>query len=175
MISRSLRGAERATEKHKKAAAVGKLLVHPDKLVSIWLRHKEGEKHEMIVDGVKVKVVDMDKYLGSRFTAIYDKGEKNINTRIMIAKSKMKKMEPIFRNKEIDCEMKLDFFRSDGASVLLHGVEYWHLSECNISKVEGYFRKTLLQIVGRNERDGTRSTKLYTWIQKKGKKIRNSL
>ena len=67
----------------------------------------------MYVEGVKVKGVNAEKYLGSRFTAVYDEGILNIKTRIMIAKSKLKKMERIFRNKEIDYEMKMDFYRSD--------------------------------------------------------------
>jgi len=171
LVSKSLEGAIRATTKHKKAAALGKLLVHPDKLVSMLLRNKENKIHEMYVDGVKVKVVDCEKYLGSRFKSVYDGGEMNIKTRIMIAKSKKKKMENIFYNKEIDYEMKLDLYRSDISSALLHGAEYWHMSDKNIRCVESFNRKSLLEIVGRNERDGIKSTDLYKWIQKRGKEI----
>ena len=171
LVSKSLEGAIRATTKHKKAAALGKLLVHPDKLVSMLLRNKENKVHEMYVDGVKVKVVDVEKYLGSRFKSVYDGGEKNIKTRIMIAKSKKKKMENIFHNKEIDYDMKLDLYRSDISSVLLHGAEYWHLSEKNINCTESFNRKSLLEIAGRNERDRIKSTDLYKWVQKRGKEI----
>ena len=85
-----------------------------------------------------------------------------------MAKSKMMKLENIFWNKEIDVEMKMHFFRSDILSVLLHGVEYWNISDSNINMLEKFLRKSLLKIIGRSEKDGIRSTKLYNWFHKKG-------
>lgn len=157
--------------KHKKAAALGKLVIHPDKLVTILIRKDGMKKYEMFVDGVKVKGVEVEKFLGSRFTGVYDDGELNIKTRIMIAKTMEKTMERIFRNREMDIEMKLDFYRSDIASTLLHGAEYWHMSEKNINMVERCSRRILLEMVGRNEADHIKSTDLYRWMHERGKEL----
>jgi hypothetical protein len=125
----------------------------------------------MEVDGIKIKIAELEKYLGSRFVDIYDGGIMNISTRIMIAKSKLKKMEKIFYNEEIDYDVKLDMYMVDIRPVLLHGAEFWSLREKNIDKLESFQRATLLQIVGRNDRDRIRSNDMYNWIQWRGFEI----
>lgn len=170
LTSSSLVGAQRSTLKHKRAAALGKLEIHPDKLLLMRLvGDEEQQKSEEImkVDDTIVKETTLEKYLGSRFTCIYDGGTKNITIRVMIAHNKMKKLERFWYNKELSYEIKIQTYRSDILSILLHGAEYWHLDEKNIQKLEGFQRKTILQIVGRNYRDHITSVDMYEWMHKR--------
>lgn len=173
VFSSSLKGAKISVTRHIEAGKLGKLEVNADKFSFMKVTHKNNDinTETLNINGKIIKEVKTEKYLGSIFTNIYDGGEKNIITRVAIAVTKIKKYENILKNKSIDYHMKFRIYRSEVLPILLHGAEYWHNNITNMDKLEKFQRKAILEIVGRDYRDGIRSVDMYSWLHDIGIEI----
>jgi len=170
-ISASARGAASKGAKYKKAAKLGGLEIHPDKLT--WMKFKawtdmEEDKEQVIMEGKVIKRVFAEKYLGSRFTDHYSwQLNKNILQRVGMAKTRRDvTMKTIIENKHIQTKMKMEFYQSDIKSLLFHGVEFWSWNTRNINYLNLFQRETMLHIIGRNYRDRIPDIDIYEWMQK---------
>jgi hypothetical protein len=173
-VCKTIREAINSTTRHQKAARLGGLEIHPDKLVYMRLSNSSREDidERYIVGGKIVRRVKVEKYLGSRFTEVYDGGELNIKQRIAAARQKFNvKLSPIMENREMRVENKLVFYVSDVLPLLLHGVEYWNISQKVIDKLNGFQREMILKIAGRSYEDRITNIDLYEWLHRKGFKI----
>jgi hypothetical protein len=172
VVNTSQQQAIMSTQYHQRAAKVGGLDIHPDKLAYMILRGDNEEINEMtdyIIDDTKVKRKKSELHLGSRFTETYDNGNMNIKQRIATAKRKLDtKLAPIMDNNEMQVNLKIIFYISDILPVLLHGIEYWNINKKLITKINNFQRKALLTIVHRSYQDKITNVELYEWLHKRG-------
>jgi hypothetical protein len=133
---------------------------------------EEQEQEQFILEGIKLQRVFSENYLGSTYISQYDKGLGNIKKRIAMARAKMNKdLNEINNNRKIPWKVKMRFYMSDILSVLLHGVQYWHITPDILTKLEQFQRESLLKILDRTYRDRISSVDIYLWMKTRKIKI----
>jgi hypothetical protein len=128
----------------------------------------DGDAELFLIAGQPVRRKPVEKYLGSRFTSEYDRGQLNIKQRIAAARRKLNvQMGPIMENRTARIELKLAFYVSDVVPLLLHGVEYWLMTPQTIQQLDNFQRKSILQIAGRTYKDHITNMDIYEWLHEK--------
>ena len=62
--------------------------------------------------------------------------------------------------------MKLKFYVSDILPILLHGVEWWNISDKMITQLEKFHRGAIYKMVNRTYRDHIADIEMYEWLHK---------
>jgi hypothetical protein len=159
----------------QRAAAAGGLAFNIGKCT--WLKlgaealqdvaRSDGTKEEITLGDTPLKRVYTERYLGSRFESKYDNGNKNISQRVGMARVKLdRELAAINSNRFVPWRVKMDFYRTDILSILLHGVQYWHIDKEVINKLEQFQREALMKILGRTYRDRISNVEFYSWLHK---------
>ena len=175
LLNSSLQEAIDNTILHKKAARLGGMEIHPDKLVYLKLtseENKQVEPENFYIEGNKIKKMEVEKYLGSRFKDVYDQGELNIKQRIAAARRKLRvQLSPIMGNYEMKVQLKIAFYISDVVPLLLHGIEYWKITDKMLAQLNKFQRDSILWILHRSYEDGITNVEMYLWLHKRGFKL----
>lgn len=174
-VSSTLEGAMRRTNNLLRAITVGGLTLNKDKCT--WMKlgtetkgevERRQDKEIYLIDGQPIKRTYKTRYLGSQFTAIYNKGKENIDQRLAIARNTLdNELEKTMINHKISWRTKLRFYRTDIVPILMHGVQFWTLSEVIIKKLETFQRNALLRILNRTYRDRIASVDIYEWLKQR--------
>ena len=134
--------------------------------------NQQGEPELFAIEGINIKQMEVEKYLGSRFKAVYEQGELNIKQRIAAARRKLRvQLSPIMGNYEMKVQLKLAFYVSDVVPLLLHGMEYWHITDKMLAKLNKFQRDSILWILHRSYEDKITNVEIYMWLHKRGFKM----
>lgn len=177
LISTTLRGALSSIQKHTLAAKVGGLEIHPGKLH--WMKFRGGanlleDSEKLVINGVEVKRVTSERYLGTLYTEVVQKDVVPINIRMRCGMSKHKRdvvMKDTIYSRYVSVQNKVNAYKVEILPQLCHSIELWGLSQRSITYVNRFQRTSLLAMVGRNYRDRIPDWKLYSGIRNKGIKI----
>lgn len=111
-------------------------------------KQKEVPKCKILLNGREIEQVTYFKYLGSIITSD-GRSDKDIITRIGMAKSAFMEMKQILTNKKILKETRLRVLRCYVWSVLLYGSETWNISKKIKKKLEAaemWFYRRMLKV-----------------------------
>ena len=111
-------------------------------------KHKEVPKCRILLNGREIEQVSQFKYLGSIITSD-GRSDKDIRTRIGMAKSAFMEMKQILTSKKISKETRLRILKCYVWSVLLYGAETWTISKDMKKKLEAaemWFYRRMLKV-----------------------------
>ena len=110
-------------------------------------KYKDIPKCNLLLNGLKITQINQFKYLGSIITSD-GKSEKDIITRIGMAKSAFMDLKKILTNKHISITTRLRVLKCYVWSVLLYGSETWTISkkmQKRLEAAEMWFLRRMLK------------------------------
>jgi hypothetical protein len=106
-----------------------------------------GTPQIIMVDGKQVEEVDEFCYLGSVISGDTS-CDKDIRTRLGKANATFTRLNTIWRNKSLDCKIKIRLYDSLVLSALLYGAETWPMTVANMKRLEAAHHKWQRKILG---------------------------
>ena len=106
-------------------------------------------------EGVKVKNVDLFKYLGSLFAC---NGDQQVDTkaRIAMAMTRSGQLSHLFDSPELGKRLKLRLYKVAVCSLLMYGCESWVLTNKVLRQLNGANSSMLARITGQSVREEAR-------------------
>jgi hypothetical protein len=129
----------------KEAESVG-LRINADK-TKLMAAGKIGASQIITAGGKQVQEVDEFCYLGSVISGD-SSCDKDIKTRLGKANATFVRLNNIWRNKSLNCRIKIRLYEALVLSTLLYGAETWPMTVANLKKLEAAHHKWQRKILG---------------------------
>ena len=149
LIAKSKENLQLLVEKLQEACNRKGLKINIDKTeVMVATKKRETVNTEIMLNGKKLKQVQHFKYLGSIITED-GRSEKEIKTRIGIAKTTFEKQKKILANVNMNWNLRFRFLKSFVWSTLSYGCESWTIStnmKKRLEATEMWFLRRMMRI-----------------------------